>query len=222
MRTIQVVVATLLMTSSVAHAIPSTWELLNYNLDVVGTFELDIDTQSTRNARIYGEIGFYTISSTFNSLNTRSSVGPFLVNNSLKFFSTETGRVYRTDFGDGEYHEIRVNDSAIDIGTQDVLVPGGGLYEAYINEIYNYDDINVRCGYYIEIYDDDGNYVGQGPCAAFDQEVYYNLEAGNAYEGYYFRSAPEVTGVDVPSTGWLVLMGLAGLGFRRPLKNSSR
>lgn len=209
------VIAALLLGSNLAHAIPTTWELLNGNMDVVGTFLLDTDTQSTSNAQISGEIGFYTISSSFTFLNSSTYVGGYPVNNYLKFFSTQAGQVYTTDFGGGEYSEIRVNDAAIDIGTLGVLVPGGGLYDAYIHEIYNFDETSSFCAYYDEIYDDEGNYIGQGSCAYFDQYASYNNESGYWYEGYYLRSAPAVGAVPVSATAWLVLLGLAGMGIER-------
>lgn len=210
-------IAALFLTTNLAHAIPTTWELLNNNMDVVGTFMLDIDTQTTSNPQINGEIGFYSISSTFTFLNGSTYVGGYPVNNYMKFFSTEAGKVFRTDFGGGEYSEIRVNDSAIDIGTLGVLVPGGGLYDAFIHEIYNFDEISVYCSYYDEIYDDEGNYIGQGGCAYYDSYASYNNENGYWYEGYYLRSAPPVGTVPVAATGWLMLLGLAGLALgRRP------
>jgi hypothetical protein len=209
------VIAALLLTSNLAHAIPTTWELLNNSLYLVGTFQLDIDTQTTSNAQITGEIGYYTISSSFTFLNSSTFVGGYPVNNYLKFFSTEAGKVYRNDFGGGEYSEIRANDAAIDIGTLGVLVPGGGLYDAYIHEIYNFDETNVYCSYYEEIYDDEGNYIGQGACAFYDYYANYNNESGYWYEGYYLRSAPVVGDVPIPATAWLLSLGLAGLGVSR-------
>jgi hypothetical protein len=207
-------IAALILTSNLAHAIPTTWELLNNNMDVVGTFQLDIATETTSNAQISGEIGFYTISSSFTFLNSSTYVGGYPVNNYMKFFSTEAGKVYRSDFGGGEYSEIRVNDAAIDIGTLGVLVPGGGLYDAYIHEIYNFDETSSYCAYYEEIYDDEGNY-SQGPCVYYDQYSSYNNESGYWYEGYYLRSAAVVGVVPGAATGWLMLLGLAGLGISR-------
>lgn len=215
MKRILVCVATFFVTSGFAHALPTTWELLNDNMDVVGTFLLDIDTQSTSDAQIAGDLGSYTVSSTFTALNTGAYVGPYSVTNYFKFFSVEAGEVYRSDYGGGEYSEIRVNDSAIDIGTTGVLVPGGGLYAAYIHEIYNYDEINVYCGYYEELYDEEGNYIGDGPCVEYYQDAYFNTDAGYWYEGFYLRSLPLVADIPTPATAALLLMGLCGLGFGR-------
>lgn len=201
--------------SGMTHAVPTHWELLNENLDVVGTFLLDIDTQTTSDAHIFGDLSLYSIPSTFTSLNTNTFVGGYPVNNYLKFFSTEAGRVYREDYGDGEYTEIRVNDAAIDIGTAGVLVAGGGLYHAFIHEIYNYDEINVYCGYYEELYDDEGNYIGEGPCAFYYQDAYFNTEAGYWYDGFYLRSKVVTADVPIPSTAWLAAIGLAGYGASR-------
>ena len=207
--------AALLLASNLAQAVPMTWELLNNSMDVVGTFMLDIDTQTTSNAQISGALGFYTIPSSFTFLNNPTSVGPYPVNTYMKFFSTAAGQVYRTDFGNGEYSEVRINDSAIDIGVTGVLAVGGGLYDAYISEIYNFDETSVYCISYDEIYDDDGNYIGQGPCNFYDQYGSYNIESGYSYEGYYLRSAPAVGAVPIAATGWLMLLGLAGLGLGR-------
>jgi hypothetical protein len=209
------VFAALLFASNLAHAIPTTWELLNYDMNVVGSFLLDIDTQTTSNANISGDMGYYTISSTFNFLNSNGFVGGYPVNNYFKFFSTEAGKVYTDDFGNGEYNQIRVNDSAIDIGTLGTLVPGGGLYDAYIHEIYNFDEISVYCSYYEELYDDEGNYIGQGGCGWYDSYANYNIENGYWYDGYYLRSAPAVGDVPIAATGWLMVLGLAGMGISR-------
>lgn len=205
-----------------AHAAPTTWELLDGQLNVVGTFLLDLDTETTSNAEISGQIGHYTISSSFTFLNASGFVGPYPVANYFKFFSIEAGKEYTDDLGGGEYHQIRVNDSAIDIGTLGVLVPGGGLYEAYIHEIYNYDEISVLCSYYEEIFDDEGNYIGQGPCVLYDTFASYNIESGYWYEGYYLRSsaAPAVAGVPLPATAWLLPLLLAGVGARRLLRST--
>jgi hypothetical protein len=206
--------AALLLTSNLAHAIPTTWELLNSSMDVVGSFSLDIDTQTTSNASISGDMGHYTISSTFTFLNSSGYVGGYPVNNYFKFFSTEAGKVYTSDFGNGEYNQIRVNDSAMDIGTLGVLLPGG-LYEAFIHEIYNFDEISVYCSYFEEIYDDEGNYIGQGPCGFYDSYANYNNESGYWYDGFYLRSAAVVSPVPIAATGWLTLLGLAALGINR-------
>jgi hypothetical protein len=208
-------VAALLLTSNLAHAIPTTWELLNDYMDVVGTFVLDIDAQTTSNASISGGMGHYTISSTFTFLNSNGFVGGYPVNNYFKFFSTEAGMVYTDDFGNGEYNQIRVNDSAIDIGTLGTLVSGGGLYDAFVHEIYNFDEISVYCSYLEEIYDDEGNYIGQGPCGYYDSYANYNIESGSWYDGYYLRSAPEVNAVPIVATGWLMMLGLACMGISR-------
>lgn len=208
-------IAALVLASNLAHAVPTTWELLNYDMNIVGTFLLDLDTQTTSNAQIFGDLGVYTIPSSFTYINTPTSVGPYPVNNYMKFFSTVAGQVYRNDFGNGEYSEVRVNDSAIDIGATGSLVAGGGLYNAYINEIYNFDEVNVYCISYEEIYDDEGNYIGQGPCNFYDQVGSYNIESGYSYEGYYLRSTPLVADVPIASSAWLLLLGLAGLGVNR-------
>jgi hypothetical protein len=207
--------AALLLASNLAQAVPMTWELLNNNMDVVGTFMLDSDTQTTSNASISGDLGYYTISSTFTFLNSSGFVGGYPVNNYFKFFSAEAGKVYTDDFGNGEYNQIRVNDSAIDIGTLGTLAPGGGLYDAYIHEIYNFDEISVYCSYYEELYDDEGNYIGQGGCGWYDSYANYNIESGYWYDGFYLRSAPVVGAVPIAPTGWLVLLGLAGLHLSR-------
>ena len=216
MKRLPVFSATFFLAFGLAHATPTTWELLNDSRDVVGSFLLDIDTQTTSNAQISGDLGFYTISSTFTFLNTSAFVGHYPVTNYLKFFSTEAGKVYRSDFGGGEFNEIRVNDSAIDIGTNNQLVADGRLYAAYINEIYNYDEVNVYCSYYEEIYDDEGEYIGNGPCVHFYQDAYYNIEYGYWAEGFYLRSAPGVADVPIPPTGWLLLIGLVALGISGP------
>jgi len=213
--------AALLLASNLAHAVPTTWELLNYDMNLVGTFLLDLDTQTTSNAQIFGDLGVYTIPSSFTYINTPTSVGPYPVNNYMKFFSTVAGQVYRNDFGNGEYSEVRINDSAIDIGVTGALVVGGGLYNAYINEIHNFDEVNVYCISYEEIYDDEGNYIGQGPCNFYDQYGSYNIESGYSYEGYYLRSAPLVADVPIASSAWLLSLGLVGLGVGRRQRTSA-
>jgi hypothetical protein len=205
------VIAALLLTSNLAQALPTKWELLNDNMTVVGTFMLDIDTQTTSNAAISGDLGYYTSPSTFTFLNGNGFVGGYPVNNYFKFFSSEAGKVYTDDFGNGEYNQIRVNDSAMDIGTLGTLVPGGGLYNAFIHEIYNFDSVSVSCSYYEDLYDQDGNYIGQGPCAFYDSYASFNIESGYWYEGYFLRSAPAVGDVPIPATGYLMVLGLAGL-----------
>lgn len=147
-------------------------------------------------------------------------MGGYPVNNYFKFFSTEAGKVYTDNFGNGEYNQIIVNDSAIDIGTLGVLVPGGGLYEAFIHEIYNFDEISVYCSYYEEIYDDEGNYIGEGPCGFYDNYANYNIESGYWYDGYYLRSTPVVEDVPVAPTAWLLSLALAGVGVSRRLERN--
>jgi len=218
MKKLSVVAATMLVTPTLAEALPTTWELLNYDKNVVGSFMLDFDTQITSNAQIFGDLGVYTIPSSFTNINAPTWVGLYPVNNYFKFFSTIAGQVYRNDLGNGEYTEVRVNDSAIDIGTTGVLAVGGGLYDAYINEIFNFDEINVYCISSDEIYDENGNYIGQGPCNLYDQIGSYNIESVYSYEGFYLRSA-SVASVPAPSTGWLLLIGLAGLGISTRVKN---
>jgi len=213
--------AAVLLISNMAHAEPTSWELLDDQFNVVGSFLLDIETKAISNANINGRLGSYTIPSSFTFLNSSGSVGPYPVTNYFKFFSVEAGKVYTQDLGGGEYHQVRVNDSAIDIGTLGVLVPGGGLYEAFIHEIYNFDEISVYCAYYEEIYDDQGNYIGQGPCILYDTFASYNIENGDWYEGYYLRSAsaPAVADVPLPATTWLLPLLLAGVGARRLFRN---
>ncbi|MCB1690446.1 MAG: hypothetical protein KDI33_18245 [Halioglobus sp.] len=215
MKKILAIAAALLLTSTQSHAVPTTWELLNNQRDVVGTFLLDLDTGTTSNVQIAGDLDFYTRSSTFTRLNTATFVDGYPVTNYFKFFSTRAGTVYRYDLGGGDYSEVRVNDAAIDIGTRGVLSLAGGLYDAFIHEIYNFDEIISYCAYYEEIYDDEGNYIGEGPCALRDSYGNYNIEGGYSYEGYFLRSAPIVTGVPLPSTAWLLLAALAGLGAKR-------
>lgn len=219
-KTIPVFATTLLLAPTLSHAVPTPWELLNYEMTVVGTFLLDLDTQTTSNAEIYGDLGLYTISSTFTFINTPTNVGNYPVNNYMKFFSTVAGQVYKDDFGNGEYNEIRINDSAIDIGSTGVLAVGGGLYDAFISEIYNFDEISVYCLSYEELYDDEGNYIGEGGCNAYDQYGSYNVESGYSYEGYYLRSAAAVVDVPIAPTAWLLLAGLAGLGLSRCAGNN--
>ena len=222
MKRVAVSAAVVLLISNVAHADPTKWELLDDQFNVIGTFLLDLDTQATSNAEIYGQIGRYTISSSFTFLNSSGFVGPYPVANYFKFFSVEAGKAYTQDLGGGEYHQIRVNDSAIDIGTLGVLAPGGGPYEAFIHEIYNYDEISVLCSYYEEVYDDEGNYIGQGPCVLYDTFASYNIESGDWHEGYYLRSArtPAIVEVPLPATTWLLPILLAGVGARRIRRKS--
>lgn len=215
MNSLRLAAATLLLCSGVVHAIPTTWALLNEDMTVMGTFSLDIDSQTTSDAQISGDLGFYTISS-WTYLNAPGFVGPFAVNNFLKFFSPETGKVYHSDFGGGEYHQIKINDSTIEIGTlAGIMAPGGGVYEAIIHEIYNYDEVNVYCMDYAEIYDPDtGDYIGQGPCTNHGSEAYFNVESGYWYWGY-LRSLPQSTAVPTPATPWLMLLGLGALAYTR-------
>lgn len=220
MKKLPVIAAALLFTPALAQAVPTTWELLNSNLDIVGTFLLDIDTQTTSNANINGDLGNYTISSTFTFLNSSGYVGGYPVNNYFKFFSVEAGKVYRTDFGPDEYSEIRVNDSAMDIGTLGMLVPDGTLYDAYIHEIYNFDETYGYCLYYEEIYDDEGNYIGDGPCAFRDSYSDFNIENGYWYDGFYLRGVPAVADVPIAPTVWLMSIALAGLGVSRRSRSS--
>ena len=211
--------AAVLLFSNMAHAEPTRWEVLDGQFNVVGSFMLDIETKAISNANINGRLGSYTIPSSFTFLNSSGSVGPYPVTNYFKFFSVEAGKVYTQDLGGGEYHQVKVNDSAFDIGTLGVLVPGGGLYEAFIQEIYNFDEISVYCAYFEEIYDDQGNYIGQGPCILYDTFASYNIENGDSYEGYYLRSASVVTEVPLPAMVWLLPILLAGVGARRLFRN---
>lgn len=211
MKRMPVVALALSLTPALSQAVPITWELLDPGLAVVGTFELDMGTQTTSNAHINGDLGLYTISSTFTYLNTTTYVGGYPVNNYFKFFSTQAGSVYREDYGGGEYYELRVNDSAMDIGTLGVLKADGSLHDAFIHEIYNFDETYTYCSYYEELYDSEGNYIGDGPCAWYDSYGDYNVESGYWYDGYFLRSA---TAVPVPATAWLFLSGLIGLAWR--------
>lgn len=211
----RIVAVSLLFCSGMAHATPTTWELLDEDMRVMGTFSLDIDAQTTSHAAISGDLGFYTIPS-WTFLNSPDHVGPYRVNNFMKFFSAETSKVYRSDFGGGEYHEIRVNDSTIEIGTlAGLLLPGGGLYEAIIHEIYNYDEVSVYCLDYEQIYDPDiEDNVSSGRCAFYGSEAYFNVDAGYWYAGF-LRSLPPTAAVPAPATTWLMLLGLGALAALR-------
>ncbi len=215
MKAILVFVTALPFFAGSAHAIPTTWELLFEDMAIRGTFLLDIDTESTSSANIGGDFGFYTVSSR-TYLNTGNFVGPFRVNNYMNFFSTETGQVYRTDYGDGQYNELKVNEVALEIGTMSgVLLPGGGLYQVYINEIYNYDETDVTCAYFDELYDPDtGEYIGQGACLYYDAYTNYNVDSGYWYGGY-LRSLPVTAEVPATATAWLLLLALFGLRIGR-------
>lgn len=215
MNDIRLAAVSLLFCSGMAHAIPSTWELLDQDMRVMGTFSLDIDAQTTSHATISGDLGFYTISS-WTFLNSPGHVAGHPVNNFMKFFSAETGRVYRSDFGGGEYHEIRVNDSTIEFGTlAGLLVPGGGLYEAIIHEIYNYDEVSVYCLDYEQVYDPDiEDYVSSGRCAYFGSDAAFNLGIGYWYSGF-LRSQPPTAAVPAPASTWLMLLGLGALAALR-------
>jgi hypothetical protein len=217
MKKISAIAAVCLLSSSVAHALPTTWEVLNDSMEVMGTFLLDINNQTTSSANISGDLGTYTISSrTYIDVGGNEFVGPFAVKNYVNFFSSESGNVYRQDFGGGQYNQIRLNESAIEIGPAGgMLVPGGGLYAAFINEIYNYDETNVYCAFYEELYDPDtGEYIGDGPCAFYDSENYFNVESGYWYSGF-LRSVPATSDVPTPATGWLMLVGLIGFALSR-------
>lgn len=215
MKRLPVIAAAIMFSSNLAYAAPTTWELLNDGMDVMGTFLLDIGNQTTSAALLSGDLGFYTVSSR-TYVNSTNFVGPYTVNNYMNFFSTDSGKVFRSDYGGGEYSEIRVNESAIEIGTPGgVLAPGGGLYAVYINEIFNFDETNVYCSYYEEIYDPDtGEYIGEGGCAFYDSYTNYNTESGYWYGGY-LRSLPATAAVPLPPSGWLVLLGLAGMAVNR-------
>lgn len=209
------VLAALLLSASLAHAMPTQWQLFNESMDLMGTFQLDIDTQTTSDADLNGESAHYTISSrTF--LNTNDFVGPFRVNNYINFFSTLSGTEFREDYGGGEYYEQKINEAAIEIGTMTgVLEPGGGTYAAYINEIYNYDESYVSCLYYEELYDPiTGDYIGDGDCLDFDSINYFNVDESYWYPGF-LRSAPVTSEVPILPTVWLTLIGLVGLGWTK-------
>jgi len=201
----------LFFSSTNTYAVPTKWQLLNDGMGVMGTFLLDIDNQSTSEAILSGDLAYYTVSSR-TYLNARGFVGPFSVNNYMNFFSTDSGTVYRNDYGGGEYSEIRINEAALEIGTpNDVLKPDGSTYAVFINEIYNYDEINVYCSYYDEIYDPDtGDYIGNGACAQYDSDGSYNIDSGYWYSGF-LRSLTVSTAVSAPSSLWLLLIGLFGL-----------
>ena len=206
------ITAALLLTSSLAQATPITWELLNGSMVSMGTFLLDIDNVSTSNASLTGDFGLYTISSR-TYLDSPQSLGPFTVNNYMNFFSAETGNVYRTDYGSGEYNEIRINEIAMEIGTvlDALLVPDGTLYEVYINEIYNFDETNAHCAAYEEIIDPEtGEYTYTDTCLYSDISTDYNRDSGYWYSGF-LKSAPVTVEVPVPATAWLLLLSLLGL-----------
>lgn len=209
--------AALFFASSSAHALPTKWQLLNDSMNVMGTFLLDIDNQSTSQASLSGDLAYYTISSR-TYLNAKEHIGPFSVNNYMNFFSTDSGTVYRSDYGGGEYSEIRVNEAALEIGTpNDLLKPDGAAYAVFINEIYNFDEINVYCSYYDEIYDPDtGDYIGNGACAQYASDSSYNIDSGYWYSGF-LRSLSVPTAVPAPSSFWLLLIGLLGLAGGRRL-----
>jgi hypothetical protein len=150
----------------------------------MGAFDLDFSASTASNIAIFGQLGSYTKPS-FLFLGSPDHVGSETVHDYITFFSTESGNVYRTDYGGGEYHEVRVNESAIQIGTTAApLDPRGGEFAVIINEIYNYDEIYQICNYYEEYYDEStGEFLGTGPCGSFSGETSYNLDAGTSYYG---------------------------------------
>ncbi|MCP5144762.1 MAG: hypothetical protein H6978_08055 [Gammaproteobacteria bacterium] len=199
---------------------PLTWLLADDYGTSLGQFDLDFASPATSNVQLRGYYDFYSRPG-FVLLDTTDSVGPYRVNDFLSFFSPTTGNTYRQDYGNGEFNEIRVNESVIQIGTLTTpLESAGGVFEVAIREFYSFDEITQYCDYYEEIYDDEtGEVIATGPCASYSVEAYYNSESDDWYLGT-LTSTP-VSPVPLPPALPLLLSvgGLWAAGRRRPTQN---
>lgn len=193
------------------HAAPQTWLLEDEYGGLIGTFDLDFSAPSTGNIHLDGLQDRYSLPG-FVLLDAPSWVGPFQTYNFLTFFSPQTGTTHREEYGGGEYYELRVNDSVLQLGTtQRSLESAGGVYEVAIREVYNYDETTNYCGYFEELYDPEtGDYLGEGSCLSYQSDSNYNAQEDNWYLGTL--SSPDASPVPLPGGIWLLASsGLWGL-----------
>lgn len=196
-----------------AAAVQVDWELADEYGTSLGGFRLDFSDGSVSLLEINGWMGTYTIETTFVFLDTTDHLNGHEIQDFLLFFSPVTGTVYRDDYGGGEFFELRVNESAMRLGTLNgPLSIAGGTYDVVIAESYNYDETYAYCAYYEEIYDPEtGEYLGEGPCLYVYTDSYYNIEAGDTFYGT-LTGTPVGASAEVPAPGALGLLA-TGVGL---------
>jgi hypothetical protein len=168
---------------------------------------------------VLGDLGTYEIPS-FTFLDTADFIASEQVKDFILIFSPDTGSSYFTDFGGGQSSTIRINDSAIRIGTlHGSLSPTGGSFDVIIEEVLNFDESNTWCVAYVEYYDDiTGEYIQTDQCAWFDSQTYFNIDAGYWYYGVLssLDAAPGGVAPQPPTTAILSLgLGALALVHRR-------
>lgn len=195
------------------------WRLLSEEGADLGGLRLDFDLPRIEEVLIQGDLGLYTLPS-FAFLDTSDWVGPERVHDFLLAFSPETGRTYFQDYGGGESSTIRVNESAVQIGTLDrPLTRTGGRHRVIFNEVYNFDESYIYCIFHEELYDEEtGDYVQTGRCLQTWTDTSYNIDAGYWNYGWLVAAAvetPETAETPLPGAGAALVAGLAGLGWLR-------
>lgn len=211
-----------LTAAPMAQAMLLDWRLTSeYGTDM-GGFKLDFAQPKVVAPRVHGDLGTYDIPS-FTFLDTTDYIAFEQVHDFILIFSSLTGTSYFTDYGGGASSSLRINDSAIRIGTIDgPLSPTGGSFNVIIEEVFSYDESYTWCSYYVEYYDDiTGEYIQTDQCAFFDTTSYFNIDSGYWYYGVLSSLDPVPGGVaPVPPTAAILSLGLGALALGRRRRSS--
>lgn len=206
-----------------AEAAPMNWSLTYDDDTVFGQLDIDFATGAVSGS-IPGMFGTYTQGHGW--FGSPSSVAGLLVQDVIKLFDALSGQSWFTDYGDGSSYTYHLNEAAIEIGTiGTALLPEGGRFAVMIREIINYDETTTYCSYYEDLYDDEGNYIGQGACLWTDSSSNYNLGDEFSYTGYLSLEpvAPPPPPAAVPLPAGVVLLGggLIALAATRRRRNQN-
>ncbi len=218
MNTRAMIVALAALTAApMAQAMLLDWRLTSeYGTDM-GGFTLDFAQPKVVAPLVQGNLGTYDIPS-FTFLDTTHYISFEQVHDFILIFSPLTGTSYLTDHGGGDSSSLRINDSAIRIGTIDgTLSPTGSSFNVIIEEVFNYDESFTWCSAYVEYCDDiTGEYIQTDQSAFFDTTSYLNVDSGDGYCGV-LSSLPVVHGgvAPVPPTAAILSLGLGALALGR-------
>jgi hypothetical protein len=204
--------------ASPATAASIDWQLSALDGTVLGTFTLDFAPPALRNPLIQGFAETYDIPS-FTFLGSPDTIAGETVQDYLLIFSSVTGQVFTTEYGSGEGQSVRVNESAIRIGTLgSALSTAGGIFPVVIEEVFNYDETYFYCSQYEEFYDEDTGDLSFGNCLQGGSDTSFNLDSGDWYYGFLASVGPTDGVVPLPPGLALLAGGLASLGLlrRRP------
>jgi hypothetical protein len=208
--------AALALWGTAAAAAPLTWVLSLDDGTPFGSVDIDTATGAITGT-ISGMFGTYSGSGSGHP-GSPDMIGGYPVQDHFRLFDPVSGTTFFQDYGNGETYTHRVNEVAIEFGTLGAaLSPLRGTFAVIFREIVNYDESYTYCVWYEDLYDENGEWIGQGGCAMTDSYSYYNIGFDETYTGTMSPASPTPPPAPVPLPAGAVLLagGLLALAAVR-------